>query len=93
VGGGFAQLLAPDGFSAWSANYGTVPKDADRVLAGPVSHRRKFLARRTGRCSSNNNDRADVLTLFVVMGKITGAKYHEPSARGRASTHRLVLQH
>ena len=29
----------------------------------------------------NNHDRADVPTLFVVMGKITGAKYHEPSAQ------------
>ena len=29
----------------------------------------------------NNHDRADVSTLFVVMGKITGAKYHEPSAQ------------
>jgi carboxymethylenebutenolidase len=29
----------------------------------------------------NNHDRADVSTLFVVMGRITGAKYHEPSAQ------------
>ena len=29
----------------------------------------------------NNHDRTDVSTLFVVMGKITGARYHEPSAQ------------
>jgi carboxymethylenebutenolidase len=45
VGGGFAQLLAPDGFSARSANYGTVPKDADRVLAGPVPSSEVFGAK------------------------------------------------
>ena len=29
----------------------------------------------------NNHGRADVPTLFVVMGKIAEAKYHEPSAQ------------
>jgi carboxymethylenebutenolidase len=35
IGGGFALLCAPrDGFSAASVNYGEVPDDAERVLAG-----------------------------------------------------------
>ena len=35
LGGGFALLCAPDGeFSAAAVNYGRVPKDAERVLAG-----------------------------------------------------------
>lgn len=35
MGGGFALLLAPDrGFSAASVNYGAVPRDAERLLAG-----------------------------------------------------------
>jgi carboxymethylenebutenolidase len=35
MGGGFALLLAPDrGFNAASVNYGRVPKDAERLLAG-----------------------------------------------------------
>jgi carboxymethylenebutenolidase len=35
MGGGFALLMAPrDGVSAASVNYGPVPKDAERVLAG-----------------------------------------------------------
>lgn len=35
MGGGFALMLAPrEGFSAASVNYGPVPRDAERVLAG-----------------------------------------------------------
>ncbi len=34
MGGGFALLLASDGFDASSVNYGMVPADVDNVLAG-----------------------------------------------------------
>src|SRR5437016_1988829 len=49
MGGRFAMLLAPGhGFSASSANYETVPKDADRFLPEPVPLS-EVLARWTGR--------------------------------------------
>jgi carboxymethylenebutenolidase len=34
-----------------------------------------------GHAFLSHHDRADVPLLFVVMGKISGAKYHEPSAQ------------
>ncbi|HLF40755.1 MAG TPA: dienelactone hydrolase family protein, partial [Acidimicrobiia bacterium] len=34
MGGGFALLAAPRGYAAAAVNYGLVPKDAERVLAG-----------------------------------------------------------
>lgn len=34
MGGGFALLLAAQGFDAAAPNYGPLPRDADRVLAG-----------------------------------------------------------
>jgi carboxymethylenebutenolidase len=109
MGGAFALLLAPGhGFSAASVNYGAVPKDADRFLAGacPVvgSYGAKDrtlrgaagqleLALTTARVDHdvkeypeaghsflNNHDRADAPIFFVVMAKLTGAGYHEPSA-------------
>ena len=64
----------------------------DRSLRGAASRLERTLATAgvdhdvkeypdAGHSFLNNHDRADIPTLFVVMGKITGAKYHEPSAQ------------
>jgi carboxymethylenebutenolidase len=110
MGGSFALLLAPGrGFSASSVNYGALPSDAERFLAGacPIvaSYGAKDRSLRgassrleeiltvnrvehdvkeypeAGHSFLNDHDPGDMPKLFVVMGKLTRAGYHEPSAK------------
>ncbi len=110
LGGGFALLLAPDrGFAAASANYGALPKDYERFLAGacPIvgSYGAKDWTLRgvaakldrvltaagvphdvkeypgAGHSFINDHDPADASTIMVVLARLTGSHYHEPSAR------------
>jgi carboxymethylenebutenolidase len=112
MGGAFALLLAPGrGFSASSVNYGAVPKDAEKLLAGACPIVGSFGAKDptlrgaaarleqaltangvardvkeypdAGHSFLNDHepDRADAPFLFVVLGKVVGAKYHEASAQ------------
>jgi carboxymethylenebutenolidase len=110
LGGGFALLLAPSqSFAASSVNYGALPKDAERFLAGacPIvgSYGAKDRSLRgaadrleqilstngvdhdvkeypnAGHSFLNDHDPRDMPKLFAVMGRLTRAGYHEPSAQ------------
>lgn len=110
MGGGFALMVAPGhDFAAASVNYGMVPRDAERALAGacPVvgSYGSRDLPLRgaAAKLSAalaangvphdvkeyegathgflNDHDPADIPTVAKPLLKLTGMRYHDPSAQ------------